>query len=472
LQSASATKSPAVNSGDADGQSVLNCAQDVLVAGTSLYESSVSGGSLQDLPHSANSHARVADWSAALDSLVGGDQTSNFSVETSRDSSVFSNVEILTPDTSTMSTVTEARPPDSPPLPAEAASSEAAESDYDTETELDTDMARAAIREGSNSLAESRWEEAESILKESLHYLQRLPARYRTKYDLFDLRYKLAVCTFYTHECDVARETLTAFVEQRPSTDERRLRVCHVAHLLAHLYIRAEQLEPARAMCENALKVRGRLTRKSHPDYYQSLALMSHIDDLMGLHSRAKIRLSLIPEASRETYISKERTLTLNLFMMPGLNIWRELLRDLKREYISTDIEAFNIAKGSSPPQFVVNDETLVGVGVAECERSTAISAFKVPPHIFSTMWKASYMCQASRDPGFISLFEYVMVMQMLRRHKTSASSTFVLSPLPNEIANQLFPILVILIRAYRSSDFDQVWTNSQQQIDDIWRQR
>ncbi|KAF2019190.1 ankyrin [Aaosphaeria arxii CBS 175.79] len=176
--------------------------------------------------------------------------------------------------------------------------------------DLDLDMATAALQTGGDAFQSGQWEEADSLLREALQVLQYLPEKRRAFCDVFDLRFKLAVCAFHTHSPQEAETALRNVVET-PATSDKQLESIHeVTHLLSQLYVRTQQIDRARLECEKALQARRRLLGKQSDAALASTALMAHIYVLLGNRARAKTCLAMIPEARRDSILySVEKSL-------------------------------------------------------------------------------------------------------------------------------------------------------------------
>ncbi len=171
------------------------------------------------------------------------------------------------------------------------------------EDELEFDLAKAAVETGNTAYEAHDWTEAESLLQEAVKILQRLPNRRFSFFNIFDLHYKLAVCTYHTKENAIAEEALTSLI-QRPTTTDAQLECVYDAtHLLSQLYIRIGKLDRARVECETAFKARRRYLGKQNGATLESMALMAHIHALLNNRALAKSYLAMIPEDRRDITI-------------------------------------------------------------------------------------------------------------------------------------------------------------------------
>jgi tetratricopeptide (TPR) repeat protein len=252
---------------------LLHHADEVMVQGTTIYEASLATESTGKRRSQPNTNSRVAKWVSSLD-CIRQDQ---------RQTHRFSKVPIMS-----MERVE----------PTAATNS-------DSEDDLDTDLVKAALDTGTKAFEVRQWEDANSLLNEALRLLQQLPTRQRMFCDVFDLHYKLAICSFHTHHPVEAEEALTSLVQQSANSDVQRAQIYDATHLLAQLYIRTGQVDRARSECEKALQARRRLLGKQSKAALESLALMAHIYVLQDNRALAKSCLSMIPEKQRDAIIAK-----------------------------------------------------------------------------------------------------------------------------------------------------------------------
>jgi tetratricopeptide (TPR) repeat protein len=267
----------------------MQCVHEVIVKGTAMYEASLAVESVAGGQGAANSNIRVAEWMSTLESIRRDRRRSDSLDMVSNVPSIFSGDEahtVVTSPTSAQHAVQE----------REAADAVGGDSDF----ELDTDLAKAALDTGTKAFEAQEWEEADSLLQEALQVLQELPKQQRAFCDLFTLHYKLAVCAYHTQEPADAEEALMSLVQQSASSDEQRGYIYNAAHLLSHLYIRMGQVDRARSECEKALQARRRLLGKQSDASLESTALMAHIYVLLNNSARAKSYLAMIPEARRD----------------------------------------------------------------------------------------------------------------------------------------------------------------------------
>ena len=243
---------------------LMQCAREVLVKGTTMFEASMAAQSGAGGPGPATTNTHVAEWVSTLDS-IGWDQRHSVTSDiASNVPSIFSGDEVHTVGTSATS--------------AHRAVLERKASDVtegDSDDDLDSDLAKAALETGTKAFEAQEWDEAESLLQEVLRILQQLPKKQRGFCDIFGLHYKLAVCAYYTRAPADAEEALLSLVQQSASSDEQRGYIYDATHLLSHLYIRLGQIDRARSECEKVLQARRRLLGKQSDASLESTALMS-----------------------------------------------------------------------------------------------------------------------------------------------------------------------------------------------------
>lgn len=272
---------------------LIQFGHEVIMKGTNLYEASLAAEPLAGSRAEAKSNnVCVTQWVSALESLRRDQRRSDHPDMASNVPSLFSGNEAYTVKTSETL-------PDAAVQKRDAIDASRDESDDD----LDTDLAKAALETGTKAFVAQEWGEADSLLQEALQMLQQLPRQQRAFCDILDLQYKLAVCAYHTQEAADAEEALMSLIQQSASSDEERGLLCDAQHLLSYTYIRMGQVERARAECEKALQARRRLLGKRSDASLESTALMAHIYVLLNNRARAKSCIAMIPEARRDTIV-------------------------------------------------------------------------------------------------------------------------------------------------------------------------
>ena len=273
---------------------LMQCAREVIVKGTTIYEASLAAESVAGGQGAANRNVSVAEWVSTLESISWDQRRSDPSDIVSNVPSVYSGDEAHT-------VVTVVNYAERAVQEREACEAVGDDSDDD----LDTDLAKAALDTGTKAFEAQEWEEADSLLQEALRVLQQLPKQQRAFCDIFTLHYKLAICAYHTQEPPDAEEALMSLVQQSASSDQQREYIYNAAHLLSQVYIRMGQVDRARSECEKALQARRRLLGKGSDAALESMALMAHIYVLLNNRARAQSCRAMIPEARRDAVLRK-----------------------------------------------------------------------------------------------------------------------------------------------------------------------
>jgi len=189
--------------------------------------------------------------------------------------------------------------------------------DDDSDDELGTDIAKEAMRAAKQAFDSQEWNEADSLLQETVTLIQDLPLKRRAICDIFDIQYMLAVCTYHMGEPAAAELALVNLIEQPPVSDQHRGAICEAGYFLSRTYISLGKLDLARSSCESSLKGRARLMGKEHESYYQSLALMARVFSLLDMSARARLYLALIPEAMRPGLVAATESMSPTLPSRP-----------------------------------------------------------------------------------------------------------------------------------------------------------
>jgi tetratricopeptide (TPR) repeat protein len=271
---------------------LMHRAREVIVKGTTMYEASLAAESVAGGQGAENSNFRVTEWVSILESIRREQQLSD-------PSDIVSNVPSIISGDEAHAAVTSATSAQRVMQKREAI--DAVEDDSDDD--LDSDLAKAALETGAKAFEVQEWEEANSLLQEALRVLQQLSKQQRAFCDIFGLHYRLALCAYHTQEPADAEEALVSLVQQSTSSDEQRGYIYDAVHLLSYLYIRMGQFDRARSECEKALPARRRLLGKLSDASLESTALMAHIYVLLNNRARAKSYLNMIPEARRDAVL-------------------------------------------------------------------------------------------------------------------------------------------------------------------------
>lgn len=272
----------------------MQCAHEVIVKGTTLYEANLNTKSVAGGQAAANGNISVADWVGTLESIRRDQRRSH-------PSDMIPNVPSSFPAGEANTVVTSA-------ASAQLAAKEREAIDTvidDCDDDLYTDLAKAALDTGTKAFEAQEWEEADSLLQEALRVLQQLPKQQRAFCDIFSLQYRLAVCAYHIQEPADAEEALMSLAQQLASSDEQRAYIYDATHLLSYLHIRMGQIDRARSECGEALLGRRRLLGKRSDASLESIALMAHIYVLLNNPSRAKAYHAMIPETRIDTVVER-----------------------------------------------------------------------------------------------------------------------------------------------------------------------
>jgi tetratricopeptide (TPR) repeat protein len=262
---------------------LIQCAREVISKGMTLYEASQAAESTIRDQRVEKGHIAVAGWLSLLESLRLDQRnfSSNFAMKEAHT--------IMGSETSATCVIQE----------RDAVNTAGEDSDDD----LETDLAKAALDTGTKAFEAQEWEEAESLLQEALRLLLQLSQQQRAFCDIFALQFRLTVCSYHTQQPADAEAALTNLVQQSASSDRQHEYIYDASHLLSHLYIRTGQIDRARSECEKALQGRRRLLGKRSDAALESTALMAHIYVLLDNRARAKSYLAIIPEPRRDTIL-------------------------------------------------------------------------------------------------------------------------------------------------------------------------
>lgn len=258
---------------------LLDLARGTISKRTMTYEASVATESVAGSQGIARRNSRVAEWVGTLASILRDQRLSD------------------PPDEAYMSGTS------APSVRHSIQESEAVETTADdSDDDLDTDLAKAALHAGTIAFEKQEWLEADSLLQEALRILQQLPKQQRGFCDIISLQYRLAVCTYRTQEPTEAEEALLSLSQLSDSacSDQHRRYICDATHLLSCLHVRMSQFDRAKVECEKALQARRRLLGKRSDASLESTALLAHIYFSLDSRARAKAYIAMIPEARRD----------------------------------------------------------------------------------------------------------------------------------------------------------------------------
>lgn len=294
-------------------ETLLQCADQYLSEGGSLYAESIAARSVDGLLPETKQTA-ISDWISKLRALRLDAAAAQTSLPTSHTGHTsFSVSSMLTPPLAPADG--SATSIDSTFTPPEAVSSEShdmrREAEHDEEDELALELVQAALDTGKTAYVHEDHTQAEDMLREALTLIQALPERQRRKYDLEEIHYFLAMTSIHVHEASTAEAALMSLVERQSISDEDALRKCSAGVQLALLYVSLSRLEPARLTAESAYRSYRKLVDKDDIRCLQALALLAHIHDLSGAPSRAKTYRALLPAGTADRY-AELNTMALN----------------------------------------------------------------------------------------------------------------------------------------------------------------
>jgi hypothetical protein len=185
----------------------------------------------------------------------------------------------------------------------ESVGSSQTRSDYDSNEEQ-AEFARAAFEAGSSAFDKQDWQSATDYLMISKKIIVELPVNHRESRFLFELQYKVGVCSYHLGSADNGASELQELLKLEPDSDEQRIQQCNAYDMLAKVYICQNKLDDAKGVCQRTLDARSRLLGKQHEARLESLALLSRICEILGEEVHSKVYLSMIPENQRKRLIA------------------------------------------------------------------------------------------------------------------------------------------------------------------------
>ncbi|GAB7348232.1 hypothetical protein MBLNU459_g6227t1 [Dothideomycetes sp. NU459] len=272
------------NHGRKVDSALFQSAKDMLSTGTSLYEASVTNGSVISDSTGLEKSRRTFEWLERCASLQEDTSPSEYSAAESRLTSTFLGEENMRTDFPATSS-----------QPFQYDEDDQDESSDDLQDDFALETAQAVLANGTKTFLEAEYHSADLDLQEAFNLFQALPTKLRRTCDLPDLQYKLAVCAFHIHDTTTAELALVSVVEQQSECATQALNSCHAGHLLAQVYVKQGKLGLALASCDNAYLGRRKLLGKDNLACYESLALASRILGLQNQRSRSKALINMIP---------------------------------------------------------------------------------------------------------------------------------------------------------------------------------
>jgi ankyrin repeat protein len=283
-----------------DESTLINFARDTLRSGKTLYEASVAGSvlgaetadSVMGCEQAASSNKKVAEWVTAVNTLRTESREGHFSDNAP---SVFS-------DDGKDTTATKSTSGGGPLAVL------ADDVDYDSDDEQ-VELAQAALDQGNRAFDAGKWVSASKLLHTSLKLLTKLPQKHKRAEGIFELQYRLAVCSYHTGNVDQAEAGLESLSQHTPISDVQGIELCNARHLLSRIYIERNNFHSAREACDSTLKARSRLLGKQHEARFESMALMSRIYCLLDDDVMSELYAERIPEARRDALLAAVSTL-------------------------------------------------------------------------------------------------------------------------------------------------------------------
>ena len=283
-----------------DESTLINFARDTLRSGKTLYEASVAGSvlgaetadSVMGCEQGASSNKKVAEWVTAVNTLRTESREGHFSDHAP---SVFS-------DDGKDTTATKSTNRGGPLAMI------ADDLDYDSDDEQ-VELAQAALDQGNRAFDAGKWVSASKLLHTSLKLLTKLPQKHKKAEGIFELQYRLAVCSYHTGNVDQAEAGLESLSQHTPISDVQGIELCNARHLLSRIYIERNNFHSAREACDSTLKARSRLLGKKHEARFESMALMSRIYCLLNDDVMSELYAERIPEARRDALLAAVSTL-------------------------------------------------------------------------------------------------------------------------------------------------------------------
>lgn len=284
---------------------ILEISERVMSNGNSLYEESLANGSDNGALTTHRSRS-IQDWV---------ESSSRSSVVTSVSPSIFSSYGgVHISRTETTASVSTERPSHhglrNPGITT-------IERRYtDNHDNYNEEPAKQLVSDGFSFFEMKDYPKARSMLDAAMAVIAQLPANKQETFRLYDLRYMLSICVFYTEDPTTAEAELSRTVQEGKDTCEpdydRQVRICHASHLLALTYIRLGHLNLARKYCQASYVGGSAISGRMNPFYDTSLALMDRILQLQT-GSSSKIYTKMIQDEEQRNSLTK---------LFEGLNLY------------------------------------------------------------------------------------------------------------------------------------------------------
>jgi hypothetical protein len=251
-------------------QDLLTLAEDTVADGETVYEQSVTSGSLA--PNSLYVSPRQQDLVADQQppSLITPTTESVSSLNLSEDRTMFG---LITP---------------LPELPKVSG----ARQETDLELGLACHKVKKLLGDADVQYNAGNYCKAKTRLQDMLPAIRTLPSDMQSQY-------KLSIASFYASEHTNARKVLAEFVRQQTSSDDQKLHIAHALSLLACVYVETRELAAARSSCLRAIQIYRSILRDDPTSVEPILALASRIELLSGNRETAAALLGQINAAHR-----------------------------------------------------------------------------------------------------------------------------------------------------------------------------
>lgn len=249
---------------------ILEISERVMSSGSSLYEESLTNGSDNGTLPTHRSRS-IQDWV---------ESSSRSSVLTSVSPSVFSSYGgVHLSRTETTASLSTERPSHrglrNPSVTTIERRCTDAQDIYSAEP------AKQLVGDGFSFFEMKDYPKARSMLDAAMAVIPQLSASKQETFRLYELRYMLSVCIFYTEDPPAAEaELLNAIREGKDVSEldyDRQVQICHASHLLAITYVRLGKMDLARKYCQASYLGGVAISGRTNPFYDASLALMDRI---------------------------------------------------------------------------------------------------------------------------------------------------------------------------------------------------
>lgn len=180
--------------------------------------------------------------------------------------------------------------------------------DYDTEDEVELEVAQKSLQKGHKNFEKNNFAEAETLLQHGLDRAKVLSQRTKSLLGFKEAELRLAVAKLHQGNLNESEETLLSFTDSFAETDRDALNILYAAHNLSLLYAGRSDYDKAVEYGLKAVKGRRRSLGKDHPDYYDSLNMLASVHSANGDKVGATAYVDLVPPKFRDS--SKTSTIS------------------------------------------------------------------------------------------------------------------------------------------------------------------